>query len=75
MMMKVKTKKRTFEYQVNTELMSKTKSQCIFMHCLPANTGQEVTEEVINGPKSIVWEQARNRMLSQKNILSLIKWK
>ena len=55
--------------------MSKTKSECIFMHCLPANVGQEVTKEVINGPKSIVWEQARNRMLSQKNILSLIKWK
>ena len=67
-------KKELIKYQVNTELMSKTKSKCIFMHCLPANIGQEVTKEVINGPKSIVWEQARNRMLSQKNILSLIQW-
>jgi ornithine carbamoyltransferase len=68
-------KKELIEYQVNKELMSKTKSECIFMHCLPANIGQEVTEEVINGSQSIVWEQARNRMLSQKNILSLIPWK
>ncbi|MDC0968770.1 ornithine carbamoyltransferase [Alphaproteobacteria bacterium] len=68
-------KKELIEYQVNKELMSKTKSECIFMHCLPANIGQEVTEEVINGSQSIVWEQARNRMLSQKNILSLIPWR
>lgn len=67
--------KELIEYQVNQKLMSQTKSSCVFMHCLPANIGKEVTEEVINGSQSIVWEQAKNKMFTQKNILSLIKWK
>jgi len=59
------------KYQVNRELMSLTKDSCIFMHCLPANIGSEVTDEVLNSSKSIVMKQAKNRLISQKGIL---KW-
>ncbi len=69
-----KKENELLNYQVNNELMLKTKSDCVFMHCLPANVGQEVTDEVINGPKSIVWTQAKNRMPAQEKILSFIKW-
>jgi len=58
-------------YQVNRELMSLTKDSCIFMHCLPANIGSEVTDEVLKSSKSIVMKQAKNRLISQKGIL---KW-
>ena len=61
-------------YQVNEELMYKTKNTSVFMHCLPANLGMEVTSKVINGPKSIVWKQAKNRMIAQKKLMHLIKW-
>ena len=43
----------------------------IFMHCLPAKVGYEVSEEVFRGPRSIVWRQAYNRMIAQKNYYSL----
>jgi ornithine carbamoyltransferase len=59
------------KYQVNRELMSLTKDSCIFMHCLPANIGSEVTDEVLNSSQSIVMKQAKNRLISQKGIL---KW-
>ena len=42
---------------------------CFFMHCLPAKIGSEVTDEVINSDKSIVWQQASNRLISQKKLL------
>ena len=58
-------------FQVNTKIMSITSSKTIFMHCLPAKIGSEVTEEVIKGPKSIVLEQAKNRMIAQRGIM---KW-
>ena len=44
------------------------------MHCLPPNIGQEVTNNVINGEKSIVWKQAKNRLNTQKKILNYINW-
>ena len=59
-------------YQVNTELMSLARSRAIFMHCLPAHRGEEVTDEVIEGPWSAVWDQAENRLHAQKAVLSLI---
>lgn len=59
------------KYQVNRELMSLTKDSCIFMHCLPAKIGSEVTDEVLKSSKSIVMKQAKNRLISQKGIL---KW-
>lgn len=59
-------------YQVNSELMANAKKDAIFMHCLPANVGNEVTEEVIEGSSSVVWDQAENRLHVQKAILSLL---
>ncbi|HIQ22366.1 MAG TPA: ornithine carbamoyltransferase [Planctomycetes bacterium] len=56
-------------YQVNAELMSRAPRDAVFMHCLPARRGEEVTDEVIDGPQSIVLRQAANRMHLQKGIL------
>ena len=57
---------------VNNDLMLKTASNSVFMHCLPAKVGLEVTEEVFKSPKSIVWKQAYNRMVAQKKLLQFI---
>lgn len=59
-------------YQVNVELMSLASNNAIFMHCLPAHRGEEVTEDVIEGPWSVVWDQAENRLHVQKAVLALI---
>ncbi|WP_421708550.1 ornithine carbamoyltransferase [Algihabitans sp.] len=56
-------------YQVNRRLMDKAKPEAIFMHCLPAHRGEEVTDEVIDGPRSVVWDEAENRLHAQKGIL------
>jgi ornithine carbamoyltransferase len=57
-------------YQVNAELMSHTQKGCVFLHCLPARRGEEVTDEVLDGPQSVVVQQAGNRMHIQKGILA-----
>ncbi len=57
------------KYQLNAELVKKAKSSVIVMHCLPAKRGLEITDEVIDGPHSVVWDQAENRMHAQKAIL------
>ena len=57
------------KYQVNGKLMSYSKDNAIFMHCLPAKRGQEVTSEVIDGSKSVVWDEAENRLHVQKSLL------
>ncbi|HAI70184.1 MAG TPA: ornithine carbamoyltransferase [Gammaproteobacteria bacterium] len=64
-------------YQVNTQLLSLAKPDALFMHCLPAHRGEEVSAEVIDGPQSVVWDQAENRLHSQKALLEslLIKMK
>jgi len=56
-------------FQVNEHLMEKAKNDAIFMHCLPAKRDQEVTSAVIDGSQSVVWDQAENRLHSQKALL------
>ena len=57
-------------FQVNNKLLSVAKKKSIFMHCLPAHRGKEVTKEIIDGPRSVVWDEAENRLHIQKAILS-----
>jgi ornithine carbamoyltransferase len=57
-------------YQVNAMLMSRAKQDALFMHCLPAHRGEEVTEDVIDGPQSVVFDEAENRLHAQKGILA-----
>ena len=56
-------------YQVDERLMRHAKKDAIFMHCLPAHRGEEVTRDVIDGPQSAVWDEAENRLHAQKGIL------
>lgn len=56
-------------YQVNQEVMRRAHPKALFMHCLPAHRGEEVTEEVLDGPQSVVWDEAENRLHIQKAIL------
>lgn len=56
-------------YQINNELLSIANPGCIVMHCLPAHRGQEITNEVIEGPHSVVFDQAENRLHAQKAVL------
>jgi ornithine carbamoyltransferase len=58
------------DYQVNAELMSHAPADALFLHCLPAHRGEEVTDDVIDGPNSVVLQQANNRMHVQKGILA-----
>jgi len=60
------------EYQVNAELLKAASENAIFMHCLPAHRNEEVTDEVIDGPRSVVWDEAENRLHTAKAILAKI---
>ena len=64
-----RTEKFLPSFQVNESLMEKAKKHAIFMHCLPAKRGQEVTSTVIDGPQSVVWDEAENRLHTQKALL------
>jgi ornithine carbamoyltransferase len=60
------------KYQVNTDIMKLAKEDAIFMHCLPAKRGMEVTADVIDGKWSVVWQEAENRLHTQKALLGLL---
>jgi ornithine carbamoyltransferase len=62
-------------YQVNTELFGKAKDDAIFLHCLPAYRGYEVTEDIIDGPQSVVFDEAENRLHAQKAIMAILMGK
>jgi ornithine carbamoyltransferase len=61
-------------YQVNERLMTKAAPHAVFMHCLPAHRGQEVTDEVMDSPQSVIFDQAEGRLHVQKAILMLLLW-
>jgi len=67
----IERRRRDFaKYQVNAQLMARLQKGAVFMHCLPARRGEEVTDEVIDGPQSVVVQQAANRLHVQKGILA-----
>lgn len=59
-------------YQVNSELMSHAKNDALFMHCLPAYRGKEVSADVIDAPNTVVWEEAENRLHAQKALIEFL---
>jgi len=67
---------KVFEgYQVNQKLMQHAKPDAIVMHCLPAHRGEEISAEILDGPRSVVWDEAENRLHVQKAILEILMLK
>ena len=60
------------DWQVDAEMMKAAKPNALFMHCLPAHRGEEVAAEVIDGPQSVVWDEAENRLHAQKALLEYL---
>ena len=66
-------RKREFaDYRVDAEMMKLAKPDAVFMHCLPAHRGEEVDAEVIGGPQSVVWDEAENRLHTQKALMEML---
>jgi ornithine carbamoyltransferase len=66
-------RKRDFQdWMVDAEMMKAAKKDALFMHCLPAHRGEEVAAEVIDGPQSVVWDEAENRLHTQKALLEFL---
>jgi ornithine carbamoyltransferase len=59
-------------YQVGAKLMQAAAPDALFMHCLPAHRGEEVSADVIDGPQSVVWDEAENRLHAQKALLEIL---
>lgn len=59
-------------YQINSDCLKAAKNDCIFLHCLPAHRGEEVTADVIDGPHSVVFDEAENRLHAQKAVMALL---
>lgn len=67
------TKKERFrDYQLNNKLLSYAKKDAIVLHCMPAHRGEEITDDVIDGPQSVIFDQAENRLHSQKALLEFL---
>jgi ornithine carbamoyltransferase len=66
-------RRRDFQdWQVDADMMRAAKAGALFMHCLPAHRGEEVAATVIDGPQSVVWEEAENRLHTQKALLEFL---
>ena len=65
-------KKKLKDYQINSALLSCSKKDVMVLHCLPAHRGEEITDEVMDGPRSVVFDQAENRLHAQKALLELL---
>ncbi len=65
-------RKSFVDFQVNMEVMAEARADALFMHCLPAHRGEEVTAEVMDGPQSVVWDEAENRLHAQKALLEFL---
>jgi len=66
-------RRRDFQdWQVDGEMMRAAKPDALFMHCLPAHRGEEVAAEVIDGPQSVVWDEAENRLHTQKALMEFL---
>jgi ornithine carbamoyltransferase len=59
-------------FQVDSQMMADAAPDALFMHCLPAYRGQEVAAEVIDGPQSVVWDEAENRLHAQKALIEFL---
>ena len=67
-----KRKKAFADWQVDAKMMKAARKDALFMHCLPAHRGEEVTAEVIDGPQSVVWDEAENRLHAQKALMEFM---
>jgi ornithine carbamoyltransferase len=65
-------KRKLSKYQLNMKLLSLARKDAIVLHCLPAHRGEEITGEVIDGPQSVVFDQAENRLHTQKALLEFL---
>jgi len=67
-----KRKKDFADWQVDAKMMKAARKDALFMHCLPAHRGEEVTAAVIDGPQSVVWDEAENRLHAQKALMEFL---